>query len=167
MIEIREIRESDAEEFLELSKQTDEETQFMLVEPDERHTTVEEEREHIKSILSKKNQVILVAENDGQLVGRIAAIGGNFRRNKHSVHIVIGILQSFTGQGIGTRLFTELERWAREHGIHRLELTVMVHNERAIGLYKKIGFEIEGTKQHALFVNGTYVDEYLMAKLLS
>ena len=42
----------------------------------------------------------------------------------------------------------------------------MVHNERAIRLYKKMGFEIEGTKKHSLFVNGQYVDEYYMAKIL-
>ncbi len=166
MVEIRQIRESDAKEFLELSKQTDQETRFMLLEPGERLTTVEEVRDHIRSVLSRDNQVILVAESDGRLVGRLAATGGNFRRNKHSVYIVVGILQSFTGQGIGTKLFTELEKWAHEHGIHRLELTVMVHNERAIALYKKMGFEIEGTERHALLVDSTYVDEYLMAKLL-
>jgi RimJ/RimL family protein N-acetyltransferase len=167
MIEIREIHASDAEAFLELSQQTDRETPFMLIEPNERVTTVEEERERINRILSSDNQVVLVAENDGQLVGRIVARGGDFRRNKRTAHVVVGILQSFTGQGIGQRLFVELERWARWHGIHRLELTVMVHNDRAVVLYKKMGFEIEGTKREALFVNRAYVDEYLMAKLLS
>jgi RimJ/RimL family protein N-acetyltransferase len=43
----------------------------------------------------------------------------------------------------------------------------MVHNEAALALYKKMGFEIEGRKKHSLLINGTYVDEYCMAKLLS
>jgi RimJ/RimL family protein N-acetyltransferase len=43
----------------------------------------------------------------------------------------------------------------------------MIHNEAAIALYKKIDFEIEGRKQHSLVINGSYVDEYCMAKLLS
>jgi len=42
----------------------------------------------------------------------------------------------------------------------------MAHNARAIRLYKRMGFAIEGTKRQALLVNGTYVDEYYMAKLL-
>jgi Acetyltransferases, including N-acetylases of ribosomal proteins len=46
----------------------------------------------------------------------------------------------------------------------RLELTVMVHNERAIALYKKMGFEIEGTKKRSMRIDGQYVDEYYMAK---
>jgi RimJ/RimL family protein N-acetyltransferase len=59
-----------------------------------------------------------------------------------------------------------LEDWSREKGIHRLELTVMAHNTNAIGLYQKVGFQIEGTKKGSLFVDGQYVDEYYMAKLL-
>lgn len=167
MVTVREIRESDAEKFLNLCKRIDQETQFMLLEPGERRTTVEEQYERIKTILSRDNQTILVAENNGQLLGYLAAIGGNFKRNRNGVYIVVGILQTFAGQGIGTELFKALERWARKHNIHRLELTVMVHNQKAVSFYKKMGFEIEGTKKHALFVNSAYVDEYYMARLLA
>lgn len=132
---IREITESDAEEFLNLCKRLDEETQFMMLEPGERITTIEEQRDQINNVLSKDNQTILVAENDGQLIGYLGAYGGRYKRNMHSVYIVIGILQNFTGQGIGTSLFSELERWAHQNKIHRLELTVMVHNEAGLALY--------------------------------
>ncbi|KHF26789.1 putative acetyltransferase YhhY [Anoxybacillus sp. BCO1] len=64
-------------------------------------------------------------------------------------------------------LLTELERWAREKGVHRLELTVVIDNAPAISLYQKMGFEQEGVKRHSLNINGRYVDEYCMAKLLS
>jgi ribosomal protein S18 acetylase RimI-like enzyme len=80
--------------------------------------------------------------------------------------VVIGVLQAFTGRRIGTRLFTALEIWARRHGIERLELTVRTDNERGTGLYKKMGFEIEGLKIRSLKVKGTYVNEYYMAKIL-
>jgi RimJ/RimL family protein N-acetyltransferase len=167
MIQIREIREDDAEKFLDLCQQLDLETQFMLLEPGERIITIEEQRERIKNILSRNNQTIFVAEDhQGQLAGHLTAIGGNYNRNRHTVYLVIGILQGFTGQGIGTRLFTQLEKWAHARAIHRLELTVMVHNERAFKLYQKMGFEIEGVKKHNLRVNDKYVDEYEMAKLL-
>jgi len=81
-------------------------------------------------------------------------------------YIIIGILQEFTGQGIGGQLFTALEEWAHQTSITRLELTVMTHNKAGLALYKKRGFEIEGTKKHSLLVNGHYADEYYMAKLL-
>ncbi|QTA37903.1 GNAT family N-acetyltransferase [Thermosipho ferrireducens] len=163
---IREIKESDALRFLELRKKLDEETQFMLLEAGERTTTVEEQRNIIRNVLSRDNQIVFVVESGERLVGFIGGYGGGFRRNKHTVYIVIGILQNFTGQGIGTRLFQKLEEWARSRKLHRLELTVMTHNKAAIALYRKMGFKIEGLKKHSLFVNGVYVDEYCMAKLL-
>ena len=167
MVIIREICENDAEAFLALCQQLDQETQFMLLEPGERIITVEEQRERIRTLLATDNHTILVAEDhQGQLVGQLTAIGGNFNRNRHTVYLVIGILQEFAGQGVGSQLFAQVEKWARVQAIHRLELTVMVHNERAIRLYQKMGFEIEGVKKHHLRVNDVYVDEYEMAKLL-
>ena len=163
---IRTICEDDAEQFLNLCKQLDLETQFMLLEPDERKTTLEEQRAQIDILLRQENQTIFVAEQDNQLVGYLAASGGTFKRNRHSVYLVIGILQAFTGQGIGTQLFQRLEEWAKQQHIHRLELTVMTHNNAGIALYKKQGFVIEGTKRHSLLINGQYVEEFYMSKLL-
>ncbi len=168
---IRTIRASDAEQFLNLCKKLDTETQFMMLEPGERTTTPEVQRTQIEHLLKHENQMIFVAEHSDQLVGYLAAIGGEFKRNRHSVHIIVGLLQAFTGQGIGTKLFQTLEEWAHQHHIHRLELTVMAHNKAGAALYKKQGFEIEGTKRHSLlvndqFVNDQFVDEYYMAKLL-
>jgi RimJ/RimL family protein N-acetyltransferase len=161
---IRPILEDDSQNFLDLCHTLDRETQFMLFEPGERTTTVEEQRQRIRNLHA--GQLIWVAEEDGRLVGFLAAFGGNFRRNRHSAYIVIGILQAFTGRGLGKQLFMEIEKWARRQGIHRLELTVMAHNERGVRLYRKMGFEMEGIRKHSLKVNGEYVDEYAMAKLL-
>ncbi len=167
MITIRTITVDDAAAFLALCRQLDAETQFMMLEPGERVTTIEERRARIAELLSRSNQTTLVADSGDRLAGYSEGVGGDYRRNWHSAYIVIGVLQSFAGQGLGTRLFAALEAWAREHAIHRLELTVMAHNQRGLALYKKMDFEVEGTKRHSLLVNGVYVDEYYMAKLLS
>jgi RimJ/RimL family protein N-acetyltransferase len=167
MITIREIRESDAEEFLNLCNRIDAETPFMMFEPGERPTTIEDQEDEIRDILSRDNQTIFVAEKDNQLIGYLAAYGGRYKRNRQTVYIVTGILQDFTSQGLGTKLFEQLEGWAKKRKIHRLDLTVMVHNEAALALYRKIGFEIEGRKKHSLYINDSYVDEYWMAKLLT
>jgi len=163
---IRKITTNDAEAFLNLCHKLDNETQFMLLEPEERTITIDEQINQIENIISSNNKIIYVAENNNQLIGYISADGGNYKRNKHAVYIVMGILQAYTGQGIGTMLLKELEKWAYQNKIHRLELTVMVHNKAGLALYKKIGFEIEGIKKHSLLINGSYVDEYYMAKLL-
>jgi RimJ/RimL family protein N-acetyltransferase len=163
---IRAIRESDSEQFLLLGKLLDEETQFMMLEPGERTMTIEEQTQRIRNILSQDNQMIFVVEHENQLVGFLGALGGSYRRNHHCAHIVIGIRENFAGQGIGKQLFETLEKWAMDHKLHRLELTVMSHNERAIWLYQKMGFKTEGIKQDSLWVNDKYVDEYYMAKIL-
>ncbi len=167
MTEIRAIQEKDAEAFLALCKQLDEETHFMMLEHGERTTTIEQQRDRIRCVLERDNQIILVAEDAGSLVGYIAGMGGEYRRNAKTVHIVIGILQSYTGQGLGKRFFQALEEWALRRNLHRLELTVMKHNQRGIALYQRMGFEVEGVKRDDLLVDGGYIDQYMMAKLLS
>lgn len=166
MADLRTIREEDAEQFLALCRQLDEETHFMMLEPGERATTLDQQRERIRRMLAQSNQTILVAEAEGRLIGYIAGMGGDYRRNWKTVHIVIGILQAYSGQGIGKRFFQALEAWAVEQGMHRLELEVMTHNQRGIALYQRMGFQVEGVKRDDLFVDGGYIDQYMMAKLL-
>jgi RimJ/RimL family protein N-acetyltransferase len=166
MITIRQITVDDAAAFLAMRAQVDLETRFMMLEPGERQTTVEQERERIANMLKADNKQTFLAEDDGQLVGWLWANGGDFRRNHHCAHIVIGIKAAYTNQGIGTRLFQACEAWARERGLHRLELTVMTHNQLGIALYKKMGFQIEGTAPDALRVDGEYVDLHYMSKLI-
>lgn len=167
MITVRPITIDDAQAFLDFRRRLDRETKFMLLEAGERQTTIEEQRDQFKRILSRDNQMLFVAESDEGIVGYLFTGGGLYRRNRHRAEIVVGILEKYRGQGIGTRLFEACERWARAHGLHRLELTVMTHNERGITLYKKMGFEVEGIARHALSVDGEYVDEYWMGKLLT
>jgi RimJ/RimL family protein N-acetyltransferase len=166
MITIRPATPDDAATFLALRQQVDLETKFMMLEPGERQTTVEQERERLAAIAKSDNQQTFLAEDNGQLVGWLWANGGSYRRNHHNVHIVIGIRAAYTNQGIGTRLFQTCEDWARQRGLHRLELTVMTHNLPGIALYQKMGFVIEGTARDALLVDGNYVDLFTMSKLL-
>jgi len=166
MITIRPVTIDDAAALLALRQQIDVETKFMMLEPGERQTTVEQERERIAAMLQADNKMTWVVEDDGRLVGWLWANGGDYRRNHHTVHIVIGIRESHTGRGIGARLFETCETWARDKNLHRLELTVMTHNARGIALYQKMGFEIEGTARHQMRVDGEYVDLHYMSKLL-
>lgn len=163
---IRTIHQDDAEQFLQLQKTIAEETSFMIRESDEIRTTVEQQRERITNVLAQDYLTVFVVEHDERLIGFLRASGSNLRRIKHKVYIVIGILQAFTGQGIGTRLFNEAEQWARQQGMTRMELSVMTGNKRGIALYKKCGFVIEGIQKNAFLINDQYSDDYIMAKLL-
>lgn len=48
------------------------------------------------------------------------------------------------GRGVGSALLQACVEWAREHGAHKVTLSVFPHNEPAIALYRKFGFEVEG-----------------------
>ena len=103
----------------------------------------------------------------GEIVGFLHAARGAFRRNRHTASVVVGVRAAWRRQGAGTALFAALEDWARANGVVRLELTVEGANTAARELYEKRGFVVEGLRQRSMYVNGEYVDEYYMAKLLS
>ncbi|GMV68543.1 MAG: hypothetical protein AMXMBFR76_09820 [Pseudomonadota bacterium] len=163
---VRPICERDAEAFIVLCKQLDEESQYMLLEPGERTTTVDEQRNMIKSMSFRDNQMILVVEEEHKLVAFLVVMGGLFRRNRHCASVIVGVLKDFWRRGISMRLFQEAEVWAQTKNISRLELSVMTHNLAAIALYQKAGFRTEGTRRRSLYVDDAYVDEYWMAKLI-
>lgn len=148
---IRPIAVSDAENFVELSKKIDE-SGFMMFEPGEKETTVEQQRKSIERILSEKKSIFFVAEVESKIVGFIAVLGSNLKRNQHSAYLVLGILEEYQGQGIATKLFNQVFEWAKEVEISRLELTVIKGNKKAFNLYRKMGFILEGEKVHSLII---------------
>jgi len=162
---IRKIKIEDSEKYLSMLKKLDSETKYMMYEPDERCTTLPEIQDCIKS-MNSTNSLLLVAEENSDIVGFLSAERGFANRIKHSAYIVVGILEDYRGKKIGTKMFEELERWAENSGIYRLELTVMTHNEGAVKLYKNMGFKIEGIKEKSLIIDENFVNEYYMAKTL-
>lgn len=44
---------------------------------------------------------------------------------------------------------------------------VRVTNDRGIKLYERCGYKIEGTRKKAALINGNFVDEYFIAKILN
>lgn len=162
---IRKIEIKDAKKYLCMLQRLDNETKYMMFEPGERKTTEEEMIKRIEDTI-KSGSLKLVAEEGERIVGFLGANKGAANRIKHRAYIVIGILKDYRGRGIGKQLFQKLDKWALENSISRLELTVMIHNESAVALYKKMGFKVEGIKEKSLLVDGEFVDEYYMAKLL-
>ena len=87
-------------------------------------------------------------------------------RRKHAGGIGMAVRDDFQGQGVGTALLQaavdQADNWLN---LQRLELTVFTDNEPALRLYKKCGFEIEGTLRRNSFRAGQYFDVYYMARL--
>jgi putative acetyltransferase len=66
-------------------------------------------------------------------------------------------------RGIGRALLQAAADWARDAGVTKLELHVFPHNEPAIKLYERFGFEREGLRRHHFRRGGGLVDAVLMA----
>lgn len=160
-MEIRKLLDTDAKAFYDCLKIIDSETDFMMFEPGER---VWNEEKIVKN-LKDENNLFLGAIEDGEIVGFLSAQRGVFRRIKHTAYVVIGLQKDYCNRKIGTKLFQKLDEWAIQNEIIRLELTVECDNKVAIRLYEKSGFAIEGIKKKTMYVNGKYIDEYMMSKI--
>ena len=163
-MQYRKLVKTDAERFWEMMNQLDHETKYMLYEPGERIKNIARIESLIENSVEGED-FLLVAEENDKIVGYISAQRGGLKRIAHSAYIVVGILQNYRGNGIGTEFFKQLDNWAEEKKITRLELTVICENEVAKNLYEKSGFEIEGIKRQSVLVDGIYLDEFYMAKI--
>ncbi len=160
-MDFRQIKKEDVRAFYDCMKAIDQETEYMLYEPDERVWN----QDLLEGKIEREQDFLVGAFEEKDIVGFLSAERGTARRIQHSAYIVVGIQKAYCHRGIGSQFFAMLDDWARTNHITRLELTVRCDNEPAIHLYRKNGFVVEGVKKHTMRVNGEYVDEYTMAKL--
>ena len=112
---------------------------------------------------------LLIAFVDGRVAGHagIHPVGKSPRR-AHARMLGMAVQGRFQSQGVGTALMKALvdlaDGWLP---VTRLELTVFTDNERAIALYRKFGFALEGTHRAYALRNGSYVDVHCMARIRS
>ena len=107
-----------------------------------------------------------VALIDEQIVGHSGIKTESNHRRKHVAKIGMIVHEDFRQKGVGKALLEAMvdmsDRWL---SIKRIELEVYTDNEAAISLYKKFGFEIEGTCKAFAFRDGAYADVYSMARV--
>lgn len=164
---LRNATEDDAEMLIEYLKITGGETRFLIKEPEEVTITLEEEKAFINQQNESDGNLMLLGFLDDQFVGNCALNGVGRFRFRHRVNLGIALFQKYTGMGIGRVMMETLIRLAKEMGYEQLELEVVADNERAIALYKKMGFEICGTTPNAMkYKDDTYADEYKMVRKL-
>jgi len=164
-MEVREVKKEEAKLLLNMLTQLDKETDMMMFEAGERKSTVEDITQHIKQ-REKTGSLTLGVFAENVIVGYLVAERGFANRIKHSYYVHLGILESYHGLGLASRMLEYLINYAKSNSIKRIELTVRVDNNKAISLYKKFGFKIEGTKRYSLYINNSYIDEYYMSRII-
>ncbi|MGF6775271.1 GNAT family N-acetyltransferase [Paraburkholderia sp. GAS334] len=131
--------------------------------PSKPFPTLQETRDWIAKIASPT--MAIVATVGDTLVGGAELTPASLRR-AHSGGIGISVHDDWQGKGVGTRLMAELidaaDNW---YGLRRLELNVFADNDRAIGLYRKFGFEHEATFRGSVLRDGELIDCHFMGRL--
>jgi RimJ/RimL family protein N-acetyltransferase len=165
---IRSAVKRDAAAILELSKDVIGEEIYQLTSGAEFKMTIDAEEKWIESHLANPNHIILVAEMNSKIVGLLDLSNGHRQRIVHTGEFGMSVEKSVRDQGIGSLLLQVLIDWAAQNKtIEKIGLNVHSNNERAIGLYKKMGFEIEGIRKRDLkYGDGQYVDTTVMGRFV-
>jgi ribosomal protein S18 acetylase RimI-like enzyme len=127
--------------------------------------SLESTREFVRRILGGAGvQLLAVTQND-VVVGWCDIVRNPHEGFHHVGRLGMGLLPDYRGRGLGKQLVAQAVRAARQAGIERVELEVFASNERAIALYRALGFVTEGIKRRARKLDGKYEDNVFMALL--
>lgn len=166
IIEFRSLVDTDAAELKFFYEQIPYQTDYTLQYVGKPPLPVEKWEERIQKYLEGPGHLYLGAFLGERLVGAIF-----FWQNapdhpwiKHIGGFGLMVMKDQWGQGIATQLLQHLDTHARRSGIARIEAEVHTENDVAIQLYLKSGYKIEGRKERAIFVDGSYKDCFYIAK---
>ena len=163
---IESARIDEAKEIIIFVKAVDNETNYLMRETGEFNISIKEEKEFIRDKEKSYNSIFLTAKVKGKIVGTIGFSGNSLKRYRHKGQFSIAILKDYWNYGIGSKMLSVMLDWADKNEFKKITLEVDDINEKAIKLYQKFGFEIEGKLKNDKYLgNGEYRDSFIMARL--
>lgn len=164
---LREAKKEDAQAMTDFYNVVGGETDFLSFGKNEFKMSLNDYEKFIESTEKENNSIILVAAIDDKIVS-IASINSNQKaRSKHVGTFGIVIAEQFCGLGLGRKIMDHLIEWAKLNGVtKKITLVTREDNDRAIALYKKVGFEEEGMLKKENYINGVYYNTIIMGLLL-
>ncbi len=163
---VRPAEPGDAGRLVELASSIAGEAQGWLL-ADSHWRSSGDERRYIRALHRHPDAALFVAEAGGELVGRLSVMRDPNPSSAHVADLGLMVAAARRRQGIGALLMAAAEAWARRAEVTKLELHVFPHNQPAIALYEKLGYQREGyRKRQYRRPDGRFVDAILMAKIL-
>lgn len=166
-INIREALPSDAGQILEHIKICGSETDNLSYGEEGLSITIEEEKRILQELLNCDNEIMLVAEINGMIVGTANYSTLKNGRMSHRGNIGLCVQRKFWNQGIATNFIDTLIVFAKDKAKSKIiSLEVRSDNKTAIHLYKKFGFEKIGTFEGYFEIDGDLIDfDYMYLKI--
>jgi ribosomal protein S18 acetylase RimI-like enzyme len=164
---IRSAITTDAMTLSKLRVQIDSETENLDREPGEAFIDEKGFQQLIQSDSEKPRNLFLVAVVKNRIVGFSSCEGHTLTRFAHKVEFGVCVLQEYWGYGMGKNLLAESIAWADANGIQKITLNVLETNDKAVTLYQKLGFEIEGIlKNDKILSDGNFYNTIVMGRFM-
>jgi RimJ/RimL family protein N-acetyltransferase len=161
-LRIRRATPADAAALVELGRAVGAEAERWLI-TDGDWRNVGDERRYLRAVRRSPHAAVFVAEADGVIVGRLSLARDSHPASPHVADLGLMVASGYRRRGIGRALLDQAVAWARDVGVDKLELHVFPHNEPAIRLYERFGFEQEGVRRRHYRRGRDLVDAVLMA----
>jgi RimJ/RimL family protein N-acetyltransferase len=122
-------------------------------------------QESMQSGAGGEQGITYVAEAAGELIGMTALVRNELAKTRHAGSIFgVYTRADWRGTGVADALLEACVAYAGVLGLRLVRLGVVTSNASAIRLYHRCRFHVYGVEPEALFVNGIYYDELLMAR---
>jgi RimJ/RimL family protein N-acetyltransferase len=117
--------------------------------------------------IKNRKGVMLLVEADGKIKGN-CTVSRLVWKSSHMADAGIALSKDVRGRGIGEALMGATVELAmkRMRGLEMIQLKAFGYNERALELYKKLGFVVVGRIPRANKEGKDYYDDVLMVKTL-
>lgn len=152
---IREVCVRDAQEIVDIYNYYIENTNITF---EENILSAEDMKQRIEEKLEHNNPWIVYEEN-GKVIGY--AYLGTWRDRsayRFSKESSVYVKEDMKGNGIGTLLYKELIKLAKERGIHAIIASITCPNELSFKLHEKLGFEKMAEYKEVGYKNDTWLD---------
>jgi RimJ/RimL family protein N-acetyltransferase len=161
---IREPKEGDERELMRfINSFIDEPRSGLLIN---KKITLDDEREWLRSRLSDMSSgkaVDLIMEHEGRIIGN-CDVNRLPWKHSHRGAMGVAIAKDFRGRGLGEVLMRKTMELAvrRIKGLETIELSAFAYNDRALSLYRRLGFVEIGRIPRSAKEGEDYHDEVLM-----
>ncbi|CAG9614098.1 hypothetical protein BACCIP111899_03325 [Bacillus rhizoplanae] len=164
---IREALQKDAQSMIDFYNVVGGETDFLSFGKNEFSMSLHDYEKFIESTRVDNSSIILLATMDDEILSIASITSSPKARTKHVGTLGIVIAEEHCGFGLGRILMDELIEWARLNGTtKKIHLVTREDNDRAIELYKKVGFEEEGLLKQDTYINGVYYNTLIMGLMI-